>query len=55
MNLLHPIAPLLRLWSEAWRRARLLGWTWARHDLQLIDATHPDLPMIVRRIAELER
>lgn len=49
------ISPVLSLWSEAWRRLRLFGWTWARHDLQLINAAHPDLPMIVRRIRELQR
>lgn len=43
------------LWAEAWRRTRLMGWMWARRDLQMKNAAHPDLPMIVRRIRELQK
>lgn len=39
--------PILDLWA-------LFYYRWARHDLQRKDPTHPDLPHIVNRIAELE-
>lgn len=39
--------PLVNLWKLAYFR-------WARRDLQIKDPTHPDLPYVVRRIAELE-
>jgi hypothetical protein len=47
---LHPVA---NLWTCAWRRACLLGWKWARHDLQAKDPAHPDLPEIVLAIRRL--
>lgn len=49
------LQPVTGLWSEAWRALCLAGWKWARHDLQLKDAAHPDLPRIIRRISELQR
>lgn len=47
------ISPVLSLWSAALRRLRLCWWQWARHELQLQNPAHPDLPLIVRRIREL--
>lgn len=35
------------------REALILWWTWARHDLQLKNPAHPDLPEIVLRLRDL--
>lgn len=43
---------LTRLWREALRRAHLMWWQWAASE---IPPTHPDVPMIVLRVAELRR
>lgn len=45
--LLRPLRPLLRLAQIAW-------FNWARRELQQRDPTHPDLPLIVRRLRDLE-
>lgn len=41
------IRPILNLMRLQW-------WKWARHELTKRDPMHPDLPMIVRRVNELE-
>jgi len=42
------IAPILKMWKLAYYR-------WARHDMTLKGGMHPDLPLVVLRIAELEK
>lgn len=49
------LTPIANLFREVLRRVYLLGWKWARHELQNRNATHPDLPRILRRIRELEQ
>jgi hypothetical protein len=41
------IRPILRLMALAW-------WRWARDELSKRQPLHPDLPMVMRRVAELE-
>ena len=45
------INPVCELWGEALRALKLRWWRWA---LSEISPTHPDVPLIVRRIRELE-
>jgi hypothetical protein len=42
------LRPIVRLISLSW-------WKWARAELTAKNPFHPDLPYIVRRIADLER
>jgi hypothetical protein len=46
-KLIASIAPLLK-------QARITWWRRARAELTMKDPMHPDLPVIVRRIRELE-
>lgn len=41
------LRPIWRMWCLAW-------WRWARNELSTRDPMHPDLPMIVRKVNELE-
>lgn len=41
------IRPVLQLLALSW-------WKWAQRELQQHNPMHPDLPMVVRRVAELE-
>ena len=41
------LAPVFRLIALVW-------WKWARAELTRRDPMHPDLPMIIRRVNELE-
>jgi hypothetical protein len=49
------MSPLIALWRSALRGLVRSWWRWALHDLQAQDAAHPDLPLIVRRLRELQR
>jgi hypothetical protein len=41
------LSPIFTLWKLAYYR-------WARRDLTLTNPMHDDLPLVMRRIAELE-
>lgn len=49
---MHSLSPITSLWAAAWRRACIAGFRWAMRE---IHPAHPDVPFIVRRLAELER
>lgn len=46
------LSPVLTLWGRALHWLVLAWWRWA---LSEIDPLDPDVPVIVRRISELER